>query len=89
MIGFPLLIWALNILFLGMTIFALVDVVRRPAEAFPAVDRQTKTSWLIFLALSLGILVYFTPVSFLGIMGVVVTMLYLVDVRPRVREITS
>lgn len=84
--------WALNLFLLGMAAFAAFDVIRRPTEAFPAVDRQTKTAWLIFMGLSVGLVLVFPPISggfsFLGIIGVIVSMFYLVDVRPKVREIT-
>lgn len=81
--------WVANIFFLGMTLYALVDAVRRPTAAFPAVERQSKTAWLIFLAIAAGVIFVFGAVHFLGIIGVIVTMFYLVDVRPKVREITG
>jgi len=84
-----LVTWVVNIFFLGMTLFALIDAVRRPTAAFPAVERQSKVPWLIFLAISAAVIVYFGAVSFLGIIGVIVGMFYLVDVRPKVREITG
>ncbi len=80
---------ALNLFFLGMILFALVDAVRPPTAAFPAVERQSKVAWLIFLAISAALMVYPGAVSFLGIIGVIVGMFYLVDVRPKVREITG
>ena len=51
--------WAVNLFLLGMTVYATVDVIRRPTEAFPAVDRQTKTAWLVFMALSVGLVLLF------------------------------
>jgi hypothetical protein len=81
--------WVLNITFLAIAVFALVDVLRRPTEAFPAVERQTKLAWGIFTAISAAIIFVFGAINFLGIIGVIVTMFYLVDVRPKVREITG
>ena len=81
--------WALNILFLAVAVFALVDVLRRPAQAFPAVERQTKVAWGLFTGIAAGVILLFGAINFLGIVGVIVTMFYLVDVRPKVREITS
>ncbi len=81
--------WVANIFFLGMALFALVDAIRRPTAAFPAVERQSKVAWLVFLAISAGVIFFFGAVQFLGIIGVIVTMFYLVDVRPKVREITG
>ncbi len=80
--------WALNIVFLGVAAFALIDVLRRPAQAFPAVERQTKVSWGLFTGISAAVILIFGAVNFLGIIGVIVTMFYLVDVRPKVREIS-
>ncbi len=84
-----LVTWVANIFFLGMALFALVDAIRRPTAAFPAVERQSKVAWLVFLAISAGVIFFFGAVQFLGIIGVIVTMFYLVDVRPKVREITG
>lgn len=81
--------WALNLIFLALAVFALVDAIRRPADAFPAVDRQTKTAWMVFTGIGAAVIFIFGAVNFLGIIGVIVTMFYFVDVRPRVREITG
>lgn len=82
-------VFALNLLFLAISLFALVDVLRRPTQAFPAVDRQSKVAWAIFMAISAAVIFVFGAVNFLGIIGVIVTMFYLVDVRPKVQEITG
>jgi len=81
--------WALNLIFLAIAIFALVDVIRRPQEAFPAVERQSKLAWGLFTGIAAAIIFLFGAINFLGIIGVIVTMFYLVDVRPKVREITG
>jgi uncharacterized membrane protein YdcZ (DUF606 family) len=81
--------WVLNIFFLGLAAFSLIDVLRRPTEAFPAVERQSKVAWAAFLGISAAVIFIFGAVNFLGIVGVIVTMFYLVDVRPKVREITG
>jgi hypothetical protein len=81
--------WVLNIAFLAMAVFALVDVLRRPAQAFPAVERQSKVAWGLFTGISAAVIIVFGAVNFLGIVGVIVSMFYLVDVRPKVREITG
>lgn len=81
--------WALNVFFLLVALFCLIDVLRRPTEAFPAVDRQSKVAWIIFTALSAGLIFYFGAIGFMGIIGVIACMFYLVDVRPKVREVTG
>lgn len=82
-------VFALNLVFLGISLFALVDVLRRPAEAFPYVDRQSKVAWGIFTGISAAVIFLFGAVNFLGIIGVIVTMIYLVDVRPKVQEVSG
>ena len=60
-----------------------------PQAAFPAVERQSKVAWGLFTGIAAAIIFLFGAINFLGIVGVVVTMFYLVDVRPKVREITG
>jgi hypothetical protein len=76
--------------------FAFVDCVRRPKEAFPAVSRQSKVLWLVLTGgatlVSLSSLTGAIPVSMVGLLGIaaiVITMVYLVDVRPKIIDITS
>jgi predicted CDP-diglyceride synthetase/phosphatidate cytidylyltransferase len=81
------LTWAVLI----AAVVAVVDVARRPKEAFPAVDRQTKVFWLIMLVLSgllVSPLVGFKVIGLLGLISVVIVVLYFVDVRPKLVEIT-
>ena len=78
----------LNLLLLGLTIWAFADAVTRPAPAFEAAGKQTKTIWLAILGVSLA-LVLFGVAGALGLFGIVVAIavvVYLVDVRPAVRS---
>ena len=70
--------------------FALVDATRHRPDAFPAVDRGTKTGWLI--GLTLGVvahMVFWSPLSLLNLIGIVAAIVYLVDVRPSLLAITG
>ncbi|MGW0228235.1 DUF2516 family protein [Actinopolymorpha singaporensis] len=81
---------ALWLILLVMKAFALGDAVMRPAEAFPAVDKQTKPLWLILtgLALLIHLIPQFgSPISLLNIAGTIAAAVYLVGVRPAVREV--
>ncbi len=82
-----LVLWAL---FLALKVFALIDCVRRPAAAFPAVGRQSKWLWLILtgIAALTGLLPDLT-LGIFGLAGLVAAIVYLVDVRPRIVEITG
>ena len=72
----------------GLQIWALIDCARRPAQAFPAIDRKSKTLWLALTGAALGTgLLFRNPFGILGIAGAVVTLIYLFDVRPKLIEI--
>ncbi len=73
---------------LALTAWAFIDCALRPAPAFPAVDRQTKVAWLIFLGLAIVVQMFFGGFSLLGFGAVVVAVYYLVDVRTKVVRIT-
>lgn len=82
-----LILW---VLFGIVKIWAFVDCVRRPAEAFPAVGRVSKILWLILTgAAALTGLIPNLTIGIIGIAGIVVALVYLFDVRVRIAEITS
>ncbi|MGK2319483.1 DUF2516 family protein [Gordonia rhizosphera] len=66
---------------------ALVHAAIQRSDAFPAVDRQSKVIWVSILAGATLFIWVFGAVGFLGIIGVVAMLVYLVDVRPRVDAI--
>jgi hypothetical protein len=74
----------------GVELFALVDILRRPAAAFLAVGKQTKQIWLIIsgvaTVLGLAFFLYGGITNFLAVAAFVAAAIYLVDVRPKVRE---
>lgn len=70
--------------------FALVDCTRHRADAFPAVDRGTKTGWLIGLTLAVvAHMIFWDPINLLNLIGIVAALVYLLDVRPSLRAITG
>jgi len=72
----------------GLQVWALIDCARRPAQAFPAIDRKSKTLWLALTGAALGTgLIFRSPFGLFGIAGAVVTLVYLFDVRPKIIEI--
>jgi hypothetical protein len=87
--------WTDEILFWGLIalrVWAVVDCATRKAAAFPAVDKLTKPAWLAILIISgfLGSYPAITaPLGLLSLISVVVSAVYLADVRPAVREISS
>ncbi|MCF8529900.1 MAG: DUF2516 family protein [Candidatus Nanopelagicales bacterium] len=82
-----LVLWAI---LLAVKAFALVDCVRRPADYFPYLGRQTKMLWVALTAVSLvaGLAPNLT-MSIFGIAGTIVSLIYLLDIRPKMIEITG
>jgi hypothetical protein len=71
----------INLAIFVVKVWALVDAAIRPEAAYVASGKQTKTFWLVVLAVAVlsGFL------GFLSIIGLVAALVYIVDVRPRVR----
>jgi hypothetical protein len=82
----------LSLVFLGLAVvkaWALIDALMRPAQAFPAADKQTKAMWLWILGLGLvAHLVFANPIGLLSIAGTIGALVYLLDVRPAVASLT-
>ena len=70
---------------LGLAAWALVDALVRPAAGYVAAGKLTKPGWAAILGLSLLVILFMGPMSFLGLPAVIATIVYLVDVRPAVR----
>jgi Protein of unknown function (DUF2516) len=70
--------------------WAFVDAITRPAPAFLAAGKQTKPIWLLILGvafvLGLYTAAYGGVIQILAIIAFVAASIYLVDVRPKVRE---
>ena len=75
--------------FLGVKVWALIDCIIRPSNAFPAAGRQTKLLWVVILAIAAATAYVTSPVGLLGIAGIVAALAYLLDVRPRVQEVSG
>ncbi len=73
---------------LGITAWALVDALVRPAAGYVAAGKLTKPGWAAILGLSLLVILLMGPMSFLGLPAVIATIVYLVDVRPAVRGLS-
>ena len=87
-----LLVLGLWVVMLAVKGYAFIDCIRRPKEAFPAIGRKTKLLWLVLTgaAAVTGLLYsYVSPLGLIGLAGAVIALVYLFDVRPRIREITG
>lgn len=82
------LVRLLDLGLLVLVIWALVDAVTRPAPAFVAAGKQTKQIWLAILGgcLLISLIGLGGFLGFFGFLVAVAAIVYLVDVRPAVRE---
>lgn len=80
---------ALGIVVLIVEAFAFIDAARRPADAYVAADKQTKNLWLVLLGLAVVLNIAFRQgvLSIFVIVGLIVALIYLLDVRPAVRSV--
>lgn len=85
-----LVVLVLWVLFAVVKIWAFVDCARRPAAAFPAVNRVSKPLWLILTGIAaLASLLPGLTLNIIGFAGLIVALIYLFDVRARIAEITG
>ncbi|WP_369035797.1 MULTISPECIES: DUF2516 family protein [Streptomyces] len=83
--GFAGFMWLLSVALIVFSGFALIDAAVRREDAYRAADKKTKPFWLIVLALAFVVNLIFNILSFLPIIGLVATIVYMVDVRPALR----
>jgi hypothetical protein len=85
--------WTDLVLYYGLIIlrlWAVLDCVTRKAAAFPAVDKLTKPAWLAILVVAGLFGTFLSPPEYpISLISVVVAAVYLADVRPAVRGISS
>lgn len=77
--GFFLVLFAVVLV---VKVFALIDCITVPERAFVVTGKQTKTIWTAILAVALLV----TFVGFLTVLGLIAALVYLLDVRPAVRQ---
>jgi hypothetical protein len=63
-------------------VWAFIDAATRPAAAFVAAGKLTKPTWLLIL----GVSAVCVLLSILALVALIASIVYFVDVRPRVRE---
>jgi uncharacterized membrane protein len=74
---------------LALKMWAFVDAILRPAQAYLATDKQTKTAWLWILGLTFATQLLFPyPTALLSLVGDVAAIVYIVDVKPALAAVT-
>ncbi|MEV4435439.1 DUF2516 family protein [Streptomyces sp. NPDC049555] len=74
---------------LAFTIVAFIDAAVHREDAYRAADKQSKGFWLIILGLAGAVNFFFGVMSFLPILGLIATIVYMVDVRPALRQVSG
>ena len=81
-----LVLLVLYVLAQGLTLWAFVDALVRPAPGFVAAGKLTKPAWAAITGLAALIIFWQqSPMTFLGLPAIIAAIVYLVDVRPAVR----
>jgi hypothetical protein len=83
-----LLLTVLGIGALVLKVWALADAIYRPGQAYVAAGKLTKLAWIAILAVAL-LLTGSSFMNLFGLIAVIAAIVYLVDVRPAVREVSS
>jgi hypothetical protein len=78
----------ISLAILVVELFALIDAAIRPEASYRATGKQSKPFWLAVLGVALALTLFGGGgFGFLGIAALVAAIVYLVDVRPRLREV--
>ena len=85
--GFAGIMWLLSMALIVFSGFALFDAAVRREDAYRAADKKTKPFWLIILGIAFVVNLLFPILSFLPIIGLIATIVYMVDVRPAIRAL--
>ncbi|WP_189215322.1 MULTISPECIES: DUF2516 family protein [Streptomyces] len=82
------LMWLLFTAILVLAVVALVMAALARDDAYRAADKQTKTFWLVILGVTVAVNV-FVPFIFLQIAGLIATIVFFVDVRPALKQVSG
>ncbi|WP_338900401.1 DUF2516 family protein [Streptomyces sp. TG1A-60] len=80
-----------SLLYLAMLLLAVVALVMAAfarEDAYRAADKQNKMFWLILLGVTVVVNLV-VPFLFLQIAGLIATIVFLVDVRPALRQVSG
>ncbi|MFI1286185.1 DUF2516 family protein [Streptomyces sp. NBC_01310] len=78
----------LGLAMLVLAVVALAFAVVAREDAYRAAEKQTKTFWLVILGITV-VVDFFLPMLFLQIAGLVATIVFFVDVRPALKQVSG
>ena len=81
----------LKVVAVGTSLYALIHAASQRADAFTAAGKLSKPAWvgINVAALLVTLLFGLGPASILGIIAITASLVYIVDVRPAVREVSE
>ncbi len=88
MSAFGGLMWLLYTAMLVLAVVALVMAAFSREDAFRAADKQNKMFWLIILGIAVAVNLL-VPMLFLQLAGLVATIVFFVDVRPALQQVSG
>ncbi|MFB7710591.1 DUF2516 family protein [Streptomyces sp. NPDC056105] len=88
MSAFGGLMWLLYTAMLVLAVVALVMAAFAREDAFRAADKQNKMFWLIILGIAVAVNLL-VPMLFLQLAGLVATIVFFVDVRPALQQVSG
>lgn len=88
MTAFGGFMWLIFTAMLVLAVVALGMAVLVREDAYRAANKQNKGFWLIILGIAVAVNL-FVPMLFLQLAGLVATIVFFVDVRPALRQVTG
>ncbi|MEV6395635.1 DUF2516 family protein [Streptomyces sp. NPDC051907] len=87
--GFDFTLWlVLDLVFVVTSVAALVMAALAREDAYRAADKKTKAFWLVILGVTVAVNL-FVSVLFLSIAGLIATIVFFVDVRPALQQVSG
>ncbi|MER6731364.1 MULTISPECIES: DUF2516 family protein [Streptomyces] len=80
--------WLIFTAMLALAIVAFVMAAIFREDAYRAADKQNKGFWLIILGIAVAVNL-FVPMLFLQLAGLVATIVFFVDVRPALQQVSG
>lgn len=74
---------------LVFSLFAFVNAAVHREDAYRAADKQSKAFWLIILGVAVAVNLFMGIMSFLPVLGLIATIVYIVDVRPALKQVSG
>ena len=74
---------------LAVKVFAFIDAVTRPTQAYVAAGKLTKPAWSLILGLTVATaFIWPSVLGIFSIVGIVAAFVYILDVRPALASVT-